>query len=76
MKTAIFQYKCRRCGDIVDGHETGEDIAYRIMGIGIPSDGLPINIDDEYGQLATQIPHACNDGSYAADLIGYRVEEK
>ena len=65
MKEAVLRYKCRRCGEVVDGAITGE------------KNVVPFLIEIECGHMPPGIPqamtdiHHCPDGGIGvSDLIG------
>lgn len=71
MKTAHFQYKCRRCGEIEENPHCGIDHALLHL----------INAIGEYKKESPQAPellslHDCKDGGMGvSDLVGYSVSD-
>lgn len=72
MKTAMFEYKCRRCGALFYGPCTGaeraEFVLIQFMVTGNSGPGVP---------LSWHSTHYCGDkpGCGIGDLIGYIVTE-
>lgn len=75
MKTARFEYKCRRCGEIELNPHTAEKNALIIMLSGIFGYPLPKNMKSFSGQEPRLFNiHNCKDGGMGvSDLLGYNV---
>ena len=74
MRIAIFQYECRRCGEIVETAvckaEDGEKVLNQLMN-GLKSENVLFVIPSYYNV------HMCNDRELGiCDLIGYKIEEE
>lgn len=76
MKTASFQYKCRRCGGVSENPHTSIENAARILvclvfNLAWP-DTIPMGVSPEIYDI-----HICPDGgSGVCDLLGYKVKEE
>ena len=73
MKLAIFQYECRKCGEIIETAicraEDGEEVLNKLMN-GLKSEKVL------YAVLSYYNIHRCNDKEVGiCDLIGFRIEE-
>ena len=72
MKIAIFQYKCRRCGELFGSGETAESRAFVVLIHTIQNTSQCIT--DSAPALLTY--HSCKDkGMGVGDLVGYTVKE-
>lgn len=73
MKTAVFEYKCRRCGKVFDGCETAADRAYDVLVqleiLGNSGPGIPMRYLSWHDKCR-------GEGTGVGDLIGYRIEEQ
>lgn len=74
MDTAVFQYKCRLCGEVFDDAITSPENAQITLICTVTNKPMPekfIGIQPEMIEL-----HAgCKKGYGVADLIGYVVQE-
>jgi len=72
-KTANFQYKCRRCGNIhIEGY-TSEDNAFIILCATLIDTPMPKEMIGQRPNLLTF--HSCHNGYGVSDLIGYAIKE-
>ena len=74
MRTAIFQYKCRLCGEIEENPRTAEENALPILIASVEGFTYPLPVGDQ--PKMTGIHAACKKGIGVTDLIGVVVREE
>jgi hypothetical protein len=73
--TYIFQYKCRHCGEIVDGPEMGKRLAEAGLRAALYESDFPEGLSGVYSPDQFMF-HVCEDGFVGVcEIIGYKKKE-
>ena len=75
MKTAIFRYKCRSCGEEYDDAHTSEENALMTLICTIQDKPMPSKMIGVQPAMV-DIHSNCKKGSGVSDLMGYIIKEE